>query len=385
MIHKILNDFPAIRSIAYKRTTMILIFSSVLRFIEEQVDAVPDHLETGGLLLGAALDNGRLITHATPAGPKAIHQEGMFQKDLKFSQKILNHLAKKTGVDYAGEWHKHPSFLKRPSSGDRQTAAEILHDPDYQTKGILVFPIWIKERIDTSSALHEKLIEHYLGPMHTIKCYPYYMDETFQFYPFEFQVAKCDFGTQSDVVSFYNHYIRSEEDRSVNHRGCSLQGVPSQVCNTKVYPTRTERMNLDTSIKQDGSVTSGVRDSSHLWHETQVGRKKLAMEIEYLKKSSCYRGVRRLGDGRLLFRLSSPIIDHVFLDVLCKNDHSDSFPDLFLRYKKQCRHINDVLDEGMKPTNDNPLEKRIIDLNKTWKEQETARWICNISNSLGFN
>ena len=185
-------------------TPTIIIFSSVLRFIEEQVKAVPDHLETGGLLLGTALDDVRLITHATPPGPKAIHQEGMFEKDLDFSQAILNHLATKTGVDYVGEWHKHPPFLKRPSHRDRQNAVAILQDSDYQTKGMLVLPIWIRERRGPPSSIHEHLIEHYFGPMDSVQCYPYYMDETFQFYPFEFRVAKCDLGTQSEVVSSYN-------------------------------------------------------------------------------------------------------------------------------------------------------------------------------------
>lgn len=365
-------------------TPTITVFSSVLRFIEEQVRAVPDHLETGGLLLGTALDNGRLVTHATPPGPKAIHQEGMFGKDLDFSQAILNHLATKTGVDYVGEWHKHPPFLKRPSQGDRQNAVAILQDSDYQTNGMLVFPIWIRERRGPPSSMHEKLIEHYFGPMDALQCFPYYMDETFQFYPFEFRIAKCDLGTQSEVEGFYNQYIRFEEDPSVNQRNSSLQRYPPQRGKYEGDSNRKEGMILDAANIADEEAIPGVMAPPCLWYATQVGRERLALETEYLKNSQCYRDVRRLNDGRLLFRLSSPVINRVFLDVLCRQDHPHSFPDLFLRYKEQCRQINKAFDAANNQATENPFSETMYELNELWKEPEVARWICHIAKSLGF-
>lgn len=350
MLHKIVNDFQTNRTMTDRRegTPKIIIFSSVLRFIEEQVKAVPDHLETGGLLLGTVLDDGRLITHATPPGPEAIHQEGVFQKDLDFSQAILNHLARKTGVEYVGEWHKHPPFLKRPSHGDRQGAATILQDSDYKTKGMLVFPIWIRERRGPPSSMHEQLIEHYFGRMDAIQCYPYYMDETFQFYPFEFRIAKCDLGAQSEVVSFHNQYIRFEDGRSGNRR---------------------------ENISQDPPCC---------WHETQVGRERLAQETEYLKNSLCYQGARKLKDGRLLFRLSSPVFDRVFLDVLCRQDHPRSLPDLFLRNKEQCLQINKAVNARSDTATENPFLETMYELNELWKKTETSMWIYHIAKSLGF-
>lgn len=387
MFHKIVNASPTSRTMTGRRMgkPKILVFSSVLRFIEEQVNAVPDLLETGGLLLGTELDDGRLITHATPPGPKAIHQQGMFQKDLDFSQAILNHLAQKTGVDYVGEWHKHPPFLKRPSDGDRQGAMEILQDSDYQTKGMLVFPIWIKERRDPPSSMHEELIEHYFGPMHAVQCYPYYMDETFQFYPFEFRITKCDLGTQSEVESFYHQYIRFEEGRSVNRRNSSLQGDLPQSCKSDEDSTRTEGMMLGAANEEDEEETPETMDQACLWYETQVGRERLAMEAEYLKNSQCYRGARKLNDGRLLFRLSSPVINHVFLDVLCKNDHPRSFPDLFLCYKEQYQQIDSADDTAGEPNTENLLLKALYELRDLWKKPEPDKWICHIAESLGFD
>ena len=387
MLHKIVNSFPSSRTMTGRRvgTPTITIFSSVLRFIEDQVRAVPDHLETGGLLLGTTSDSNRLVTHATPPGPKAIHQEGMFGKDMDFSQAILNHLAQKTGVDYVGEWHKHPPFLKRPSQGDRQNAVAILQDSDYQTNGILVFPIWIRERRGPPSSMHEQLIEHYFRPVDAVQCYPYYMDETFQFYPFEFRVARCDLGTQSEVVSFYNQYIRFEEGRAGNRRDSILQREPPQSCKSDGGSTRKEGMPLDPGNGEDQEGTAGVMDTPCGWYETRVGRERLALETEYLKKSRCYRGARRLKDGRLSFRLSSPVFDRVFLDVLCKNDHPRSFPDLFLCYKEQYQQINSADDTVGEPNTENFLLKAMYELRDLWKKPEPDKWICHIAESLGFD
>jgi integrative and conjugative element protein (TIGR02256 family) len=365
-------------------TPTIIIFSSVLRFIEEQVKAVPDHLETGGLLLGTAQDNGRLVTHATPPGPKAIHQEGMFGKDLDFSQAILNHLATKTGVDYVGEWHKHPPSLKRPSQGDRQNSVAILHDSDYQTKGMLILPIWIRERRRPPSSIHEHLIEHYFGPMDAVQCYPYYMDETFQFYPFEFRVAKCDLGTQSEVVSFYNQYIRFEDGRSVNRRDSSSQREPQQSCKSARAPTGKEGMSSDAGKEADQEGTPGVIDPPCRWYETLVGRERLALETGYLKNSRCYRGARRLKDGSLLFRLSSLVFDHVFLDVLCRQDHPRTLPNLFLRYKEQFWQINKAVNAASDLATENPFSETMHELNERWKEPEASMWIYHIAKLLGF-
>ena len=364
-------------------TPTIIIFSSVLRFIEEQVKAVPDQLETGGLLLGAALDNGRLVTHATPPGPKAIHQDGMFQKDLDFSQAILNHLAKKAGVDYVGEWHKHPPFLKGPSHGDREGAVAILQDSDYKTKGMLVFPIWIRERRSPPSSIHEQLIEHYFGVMDAVQCYPYYMDETFQFYPFEFRIAKCDLGTQTEVVIFYNQYIRFEDGRSVNRRDSISQRELSLSCKSDGDSTRKDGMSFDPGKEGDQEGTSGVTDPPCYWYETRTGRERLALETEYLKNSRCYRGARRLKDGRLLFRLSSPVFDRVFLDVVCRQDHPRFLPDLFLRDKEQCWQINKAFNGANRATG-NPFSETMYELNELWKGPEATMLIHHIAKSLGF-
>ena len=119
----------------------IIILSSVITYIEKEVLKVDSQLETGGLLLGTKLPYGRLITHATPPGPKALHTPSMFERDLDLSQSMLNYFARNEGVDYIGEWHKHPPHLHTPSNADRNGVVKILKDPDYRTQGMIVFPV----------------------------------------------------------------------------------------------------------------------------------------------------------------------------------------------------------------------------------------------------
>ncbi len=112
-------------------------------------------VETGGILVGARSEDGdgsMLVTHATPPGPRAEHGEAFFQRDVEYQQKTLNELHRRYGVQYLGEWHKHPRSLCTPSGGDLAGVKELLADSDYGVSAIL-FPIVICER-DLGFQLH---------------------------------------------------------------------------------------------------------------------------------------------------------------------------------------------------------------------------------------
>lgn len=65
--------------------------------------------ETGGIIIGFEDDNNIYITHATQAGPKAIHMDTKFIRDQEYSKQELDKIFIGTNgtCDYLGEWHSH--------------------------------------------------------------------------------------------------------------------------------------------------------------------------------------------------------------------------------------------------------------------------------------
>lgn len=88
---------------------MIYINKDALITIENEIKKEPEK-ETGGILLGYYFKNTDLfITHAIYSGPKSIKRTDLFVKDLEYSKKIQYKYFEKYGMDYIGEWHKHPA------------------------------------------------------------------------------------------------------------------------------------------------------------------------------------------------------------------------------------------------------------------------------------
>lgn len=93
-------------------------------------------VETGGVLAGVRDLQGNIkITHASGPGPKAIHKETQFHKDIEFCQKFLDELISLSGGDivYVGEWHSHPSSDNRPSGIDLMSLSQIANQKEYLT------------------------------------------------------------------------------------------------------------------------------------------------------------------------------------------------------------------------------------------------------------
>lgn len=118
-------------------------------------EALRSKVETGGVLIGSRSKDGDgsfLVTHATPPGPRARHGSHFFERDVEYQQEILDDLSLRYGVQYLGEWHKHPRNYPVPSPGDLLGVRELLGDPSYGVDEIL-FPIVICEK-DLGFLLH---------------------------------------------------------------------------------------------------------------------------------------------------------------------------------------------------------------------------------------
>jgi integrative and conjugative element protein (TIGR02256 family) len=135
--------FPWWRTPVPPEEETIIFAEAVLEFIESQVRAAPEHLETGGLLMGhIGPGETRVVLAASPPGPRAVHHPTMFERDLKFSQYMLNEMYTRHQLEYVGEWHKHPRHFTAPSGGDLDGCRAILTDPAYRIAGLMLFPIF---------------------------------------------------------------------------------------------------------------------------------------------------------------------------------------------------------------------------------------------------
>ena len=110
---------------------------------QETLRYATEDQETGGIMIGKWLDAATvLVVAATEAGPQADHQKFTFAIDVDFANAELDRwVGQYPGVDYIGEWHKHPPALHYPSGGDLYTARRLLADPGYPAR--LINPITV--------------------------------------------------------------------------------------------------------------------------------------------------------------------------------------------------------------------------------------------------
>lgn len=95
--------------------------------------------ETGGMLVGYLREaEGAVeyeVTHATPPGHDSRLAPLRFTRGSDFAKSRLDYLANKFGVQYLGEWHKHP-VVESPqaSKTDRETMCAIARKPVYDVQ-----------------------------------------------------------------------------------------------------------------------------------------------------------------------------------------------------------------------------------------------------------
>ena len=84
--------------------------------------------ETGGIIVGYRDESLVTVTHATGPGINWEKSARHFVKDTEYLQMVLNRLFQYFQVNYLGVWHKHPSAMPYPSSGDVVSAMEEVSD-----------------------------------------------------------------------------------------------------------------------------------------------------------------------------------------------------------------------------------------------------------------
>jgi len=104
----------------------IIIDLDALRTIQSETARFP-HNECAGLLLGVKENDGRLIkiikSHGN--GPKAEHTSGSVSPDVDFFNKLIRE-TEREGLEFIGEWHRHPGTFSTPSQGDVSAIEQIM-------------------------------------------------------------------------------------------------------------------------------------------------------------------------------------------------------------------------------------------------------------------
>jgi integrative and conjugative element protein (TIGR02256 family) len=98
-----------------------------------------DGVETGGILLGYHSDNWLVISHATGAGPSAVHGRYDLELDLEYITRELKRHEKAFPIGYEGNWHCHPGQRSiRPSGVDESLQKGIVRSSNYDIDTVLL-------------------------------------------------------------------------------------------------------------------------------------------------------------------------------------------------------------------------------------------------------
>jgi integrative and conjugative element protein (TIGR02256 family) len=111
------------------------------------VDEVLAHREseTGGILVGRKVAGDFVVPFVVGGGPGAERSWGGFAPDNAWQQEFLDFLFQRFGLDYLGDFHRHPGWFDRPSRTDWKTARRIVSDVAWG-KPEALFPIAIIEK-----------------------------------------------------------------------------------------------------------------------------------------------------------------------------------------------------------------------------------------------
>jgi integrative and conjugative element protein (TIGR02256 family) len=306
---------------------METIFSIPTVFILRQAmdvirrEALLSDIETGGILIGSRSENGSiLVTHATSPGPVAVHNAVYFQRDVAYQQAELNRLHEQYGVQYLGEWHKHPRSLPVPSGGDATGVRELLADPDYGVDSIL-FPIVICEK-DLGFQLH-----------------PFYVsrkDSSMQFHPMVWEELPLAF--EPDRV-FAGLSLSEQSERTATIQ----EGLGGYQNTERPLAANWSWRDIAKSIPffaRPGSQFSDSRcsespdenkdsDKTLQWYETPIGREVLKTEKAHLQSFGLSANPFTIKGGALCF--SFPRTGGREIVAICSSRHPDQSPEIFIR------------------------------------------------------
>lgn len=301
-------------------------------------EALGSDVETGGILIGARSGDGALlVTHATPPGPQAVHHAYYFQRDVAYQQTLLQMLHEQYGVQYLGEWHKHPRNLPVPSGGDANGVHELLHDPDYGVDGIL-FPIIICES-DLGFQLH---------PFYVTR-----LDPEMHFHPMKWH--EINLAMEPDrafTQSFFQRAKpvsrRKETAEEELPTSAGSQPAPDGVCRKLAswislpFFSEDGQKTPASDIENDNSSRDALSEKSLRWYDAQNGRSLLAREQSLLRSFGLKAEPFLIGEGNLCF--SFPRTSGREIVVVCSKQHPARAPQVLIRSLPSAKHqtIKDV-------------------------------------------
>lgn len=96
--------------------------------IVDEVRAVDESLETGGVLLGHNLGQEVLIGAAGGPGDGALHRPTLFHRDTRHATQLASEAWDRDRSQWLGEWHTHPHGSLMPSRLDLATYRSHLQD-----------------------------------------------------------------------------------------------------------------------------------------------------------------------------------------------------------------------------------------------------------------
>jgi integrative and conjugative element protein (TIGR02256 family) len=105
----------------------VTISATALTVIQEEIQTTPPALETGGILLGTR--DPLRVAVAGNAGPGAVRTPTFFLRDLDHAQRLAAVEAERSGAQWIGEWHTHPTGPPHPSPTDLATYLRLQHQP----------------------------------------------------------------------------------------------------------------------------------------------------------------------------------------------------------------------------------------------------------------
>jgi integrative and conjugative element protein (TIGR02256 family) len=130
--------------------------SEARRQIGELAAESKDGRETGGILLGRGPGAYGVITieRAGDPGPKAERRADYFLRDLAHAKQLADAAWQENEAVWIGEWHTHPTGLKRPSPRDLVTYSGLLADPELSFDAFVSIivvpdPDWLTPRLLT--------------------------------------------------------------------------------------------------------------------------------------------------------------------------------------------------------------------------------------------
>jgi integrative and conjugative element protein (TIGR02256 family) len=116
---------PRARGLAAGR---VWLASAVLELIVAEAESRAP-LETGGVLLGWAAEDGPdlVVSRMLGPGPRAVNKRTRFSPDSRWQRKGIARVYRESArvLAYLGDWHSHPGGSSSPSGRDLRTARRI--------------------------------------------------------------------------------------------------------------------------------------------------------------------------------------------------------------------------------------------------------------------